>query len=116
MYRSLVLFALSLPLTACVIVNADSHKTYQGRFVGEETLSKIEPGTTQEYVLAVIGEPTTRTNLSTGGSVWKWEFSEKVTRKGHILFVLRDDSTKETRGATYVEFGEDGLVTSSWRD
>jgi outer membrane protein assembly factor BamE (lipoprotein component of BamABCDE complex) len=116
MFRTLVLLALSFPFASCVIVDADSHKTSQGRFVGDTTLSRIEPGATQEYVLAVIGEPTTRTNLSTGGAVWKWEFSEKVTRSGHVLFVVRDDSTKETRGAAYVEFGEDGLVSASWRD
>ena len=103
------------------IIDDDTLLRLYARWTGEEGAIqageyRIEPGATQEYVLALIGEPTTRTKLSTGGSVWKWEFSEKVTRKGHVLFVVNDDSTKETRGATYVEFDTDGLVTASWRD
>lgn len=117
MFRPSALALLAvLPLSACVVVSADSHKSFSGRFVGTETLKRIEPGATKEYVTALIGEPTTRTNLSDGGAVWKWEYSEKVTRKGHVLFVVSDGSTKESRGATYVQFGEDGLVEASWQD
>lgn len=118
MLRTCAILALSLStlsLQSC-LVSANSHKTHKGRFVGDETLARIQPGSTQEYVLALIGEPSTRTTLSDGGAVWKWEFSEKVSRSGHVLFIVSDDSQKETRGAAYVEFGEDGLVTASWRD
>ena len=99
-----------------MIVHADSQTTHEGRYVGDETLGQIRPGSTQEYVLALIGEPSSRSELSDGSSVWKWAYSQRVTSKNHVLLLFSGDSSRETQGAVYVEFGPDKLVRRTWRD
>jgi outer membrane protein assembly factor BamE (lipoprotein component of BamABCDE complex) len=114
----LALAALALPTTlgGCVIVNADSHTSHEGRYVGDETLAQIRPGATQEYVLALVGEPSSRNELSDGSAVWKWTYSQRVTSKNHVLLLFSGDSSRVTQGAVYVEFGPDKLVRRTWRD
>ncbi len=106
----------ALALGGCVIVNADSHTSYQGRYVTDETLSQVRTGATQEYVTALIGEPTTRTPLSDGSAVWKWTYSKRVTSKNHVLLLFSGDSSHESQGTVFVEFGPDLLVRHTWRD
>ena len=79
---------LAPALAGCVIVNADSHTKYEGRYVGDETLAQIRPGSTQEFVSALIGEPTSRTDLSDGTAIWKWSYSKRVTSKNYVLLLF----------------------------
>jgi outer membrane protein assembly factor BamE (lipoprotein component of BamABCDE complex) len=118
MTRSLLALALAGPLVlgACVVINADSHSSYSGRYIGDETLSKVQPGASEDLVKALFGEPTTKTELAEGGAIWKWSYQRKVQRHSYVLLLVRDDSTKETEGAAYVQFGADGLVRHVWRD
>src|SRR5262245_37949259 len=37
-------FACTSLLCGCVIVNADNHTKYEGRYVSDETLAQIQPG------------------------------------------------------------------------
>jgi outer membrane protein assembly factor BamE (lipoprotein component of BamABCDE complex) len=108
--------ACSPLLVGCVIVNADSHTKYEGRYVSDETLAQIQPGATQEYVLALMGEPSNRTELSDGTSIWKWAYSKRVSSQNHVLLLFSGDSSKESAGAVYVDFGPDHLVRRHWRD
>lgn len=104
------------PLAGCVIVNADSHTKYEGRYVSDETLTQIQRGATQEYVLALIGEPSSRTDLSDGTSIWKWAYSKRVSSQNSVFLLFSGDSSKESAGAVYVDFGPDHLVRRHWRD
>lgn len=122
MHRAARWILAALPLAAvstlagCVIVNADSHTRYEGRYVSDETLAQIQPGATQEYVIALIGEPSSRSELSDNSEVWKWAYSKRVTSQNHVLLLFSGDSSKESAGAVYVDFGPDGLVRRHWRD
>jgi len=122
MHRAARLVLAALPLAAaptlggCVIVNADSHTRYEGRYVSDETLAQLHPGATQEYVVALLGEPSSRSELSDGSSVWKWAYSKRVTSQSHVLLLFSGDSSKENAGAVYVDFGPDHLVRRHWRD
>jgi outer membrane protein assembly factor BamE (lipoprotein component of BamABCDE complex) len=113
---SVLPLACASTLAGCVIVNADSHTRYEGRYVSDETLARIQPGASQEYVIALIGEPSLRTDLSDGSSIWKWAYSKKVTSQNHVLLLFSGDSSKESQGAVYVDFGPDHLVRRNWRD
>jgi outer membrane protein assembly factor BamE (lipoprotein component of BamABCDE complex) len=99
---------------ACII-NVDSHSERSGRYVSASTLQQIEPGRTQEYVLALIGEPTSRTRLDGGTEIWKWAYSETKRSEGTLIFVFSGDDTSRTEGAAYVEF-QDGVVRKTWQD
>jgi outer membrane protein assembly factor BamE (lipoprotein component of BamABCDE complex) len=115
--RSLSALTLALPLAlgSCVVIGADSHTSEHGRYVGDETLAQIRPGESAEYVVALIGSPTSKTELSDGVSIWKYAYTHKTTRNNHLLFVLDADSTEETSGAVFVQL-KDGKVERSWRD
>ena len=101
-------------LTSCLI-SVDSHTQHTGRRISEQTLSQIEPGRKDDFVLAVLGEPTTRTKLADQSEIWKWEYREKRVQSGTLIFVFSKDETTVNEGAVYVEL-KDGLVVRTWRD
>lgn len=116
--------ALALPLCAaslagCLfcacIVNVDSHKERTGRYVSAATLQQVEPGRSPAYVLALLGEPTSRTTIEGATEIWKWTYSETKHREGQLIFVFDGDETQRIEGATFVEF-QDGLVRKTWQD
>ena len=102
-------------LPACFVIHADSHVHSTGKVVSAQTLSRIEPGRDREFVLALIGEPSTKTALQGGVEIWKWEYREQRTRSSGLLLVVDADETTERRGTTYVEF-RDGVVVKAWQD
>ncbi len=112
------LLALSLAtfvaLPACII-NVGTKTERTGRYVSSETLRQVEPGRSQDYVLALLGEPTSRTKLEPGGEVWKWSYTETKKREGRLIFVFSGDDTTSVQGAAYVEF-QNGVVAKSWQD
>lgn len=110
---------LSLPLVATLLtsclISVDSHTQHTGRRISEQTLSQIEPGRKDDYVVAVLGEPTRKTKLAEGNEIWKWEYREKRVQSGTLIFVFSKDETTVTEGAVYVEL-KDGVVVRTWRD
>lgn len=117
MNRSLSALALCLPLAlgSCVVIGADSHTTEHGRYVGDETLAQITPGKSAEYVIALLGQPTTQTDLADGVSIWKYSYVRKTRSNNHLLFVLDADSTRESSRSVFVQL-KDGSVERTWRD
>jgi outer membrane protein assembly factor BamE (lipoprotein component of BamABCDE complex) len=110
-------FALLAALPAgCVVVQSDTKTSTSGHEVSETTLAQIRPGATQEYVLALLGEPTRRSALGDGSSIWKWSSSRKETSSGSFILLFSGDRTVEIESSCYVEFAPDGLVRHTWRD
>jgi len=112
--------AVLLPLAALTlcsgcVINTDSHSHASGRYIGEKTFEQVSPGKTKEFVLAVLGEPETRTPLSDGTEIWKWIYRQKKKESGSVLFVFNGDTTTETETSTFVQF-KDGVVSQAWRD
>lgn len=107
--------AIASGLLAACIVNVDSHRERTGRYVSSSTLAQIEPGRSQDYVVALLGEPNTRTKLDGGIEIWKWTYSETKRSEGTLIFVFSGDETERIEGATYVEF-ENALVRKTWQD
>lgn len=112
---SLALAILASTTQSSCILNANSRTKVTGRYVSAETLRQIEPGKTQEYVIALLGDPTTRTKLADGVEIWKWQYTENRSSSGSFIFVFDSSESRETTNATYVEF-KDVLVTKAWRD
>jgi outer membrane protein assembly factor BamE (lipoprotein component of BamABCDE complex) len=107
---------LGLVASSCVVVHSDSHTQYSGRHVSDATLEQIKPESSQEYVLTLIGEPTSKSDLTDGSSIWKWSYTKKQTSSGHLILLFSGGSTTETNGAAYVEFTPEGRVRHAWRD
>jgi len=107
---SLVAFGLC----GCII-NTGSHSEQSGKYVSQQSFEQISPGKSKEFVLAVLGEPTSKTPLSDGTEIWKWRYRQTKKSSGSVLFVFNGDTTTETDTATYVVFKGD-VVSQTWRD
>lgn len=106
---------LALPLGGC-IVGGSSSTSITGTFVGRETLATIEPGaTTREYVLATLGEPTSKRTLSNGEELWRWDYRRVKKSSGYVLVVFGGSSREEVAATTFVHLQGD-LVKRVWQD
>jgi outer membrane protein assembly factor BamE (lipoprotein component of BamABCDE complex) len=107
-------FLLFVGLTGCLIMSNEKTEV-EGTEVSEETLSQIEPGSPEDLVLALLGEPTTRQDLSDGTTLLRWQY-RKTTKKGSAVLVIFAGSTKrEESGRIYVLL-RDAKVEKVWRD
>jgi outer membrane protein assembly factor BamE (lipoprotein component of BamABCDE complex) len=112
----LALILSSLPLgQACVMISTGGHEEVSGQYVSAETLAQIQPGSTQEYVMSLLDEPTTKTVLSDGTEIWKWTYSSTASSRSSLLFVLNAEKNTKRHHNSYIQF-EGGLVTKAWRD
>ena len=107
--------ALLAPLSSCVVIRSDTDSEIEGKYVGTTTLEQITPGKDQQYVMALLGEPTHRTSLDDGTEIWRWSYSEKKRSSGHVLLLIDTDSSRESQHSAYVEFSG-GQVVKAWRD
>jgi outer membrane protein assembly factor BamE (lipoprotein component of BamABCDE complex) len=102
-----------LPLSGCI--HGRSYSSLSGDYVGTGTYNRIEVGeTTDDWVLAALGEPTRRSELE-GGELWAYEYERTERSKGSVLLVIGGSSSEESSGGTYIEI-KDGIVTDAWRD
>jgi hypothetical protein len=107
--------AAALLLGGCLI-NSSSKTEYSGRYLSPAAVSQIEPGETrQDFVLATIGEPTTKTALDDGSEIWKWEYRKTRSSSGSVFLLLNSDNQTRSEGATYVVF-RDGVVEKVWQE
>ncbi len=111
---TLALLVAVAGLGACVI-DTSAHVEKSGRQFSHETLDEVRPGRTQEFVLALLGEPTSRSHAGDKTEIWKWEYKTREHRSGSFIFILDSDKTTEVRGTTYVMF-DDGKVAKVWQD
>ena len=107
--------ALACMVPAGCLIGSKSHVENSGKFVGEATLAQIEPGKSQAYWLARIGEPTGKVRGEGGTEIWKGGYTERRHPSGGVIFVISTESKTESQRTTYVEF-VDGKVVKAWRD
>jgi len=113
--RVALLLLLTLSSTSCVIVHSDKGVNRTGDYVSPRTLEQIKTGVSAEYVLAILGSPTTKSELENGTEIWKWRYTETLESHGGILIVFRSKSSTDTVHNSFVEF-EDDTVVRTWRD
>lgn len=113
--RMLLIVPVALLLPGCLI-NSSSRTEYSGRYLSPAAVSQIEPGETKrDFVLATIGEPTTKTTLDDGSEIWKWEYRKTRSSSGSVFLLLNSDSQTRSEGATFVVF-RDGVVEKVWQE
>ncbi len=115
--RTAFLFLALAGATLCpsCLINTSSHSDVSGKYVSPDTVAQIQPGKSEAYVLALIGEPSSRIMLDDGTQIWKWQYTETRNSQGHVIFLLNSDTSTATEKTTYVEF-QDGAVVRAWRD
>ena len=115
----LVMAGACAALTAGCVVGGDSTVKTHGRYIGDQTISRIIPGKMdKKWVHAVLGEPTSRSVPAENTEIWKWEYSRIKTSSGSVLFAVASGQAnrQETQiRNVYVEF-EGEIVKQVWRD
>lgn len=103
-------------LSGC-LANGSTTVRQTGRYVGEESISKIVPGeTTGEWVLAAFGEPTERQRLADGRTeIWRWVHTSRVKSSGGVFLLVQGSSDAERTTIAVVEV-VDGVVQRAWMD
>ena len=102
-------------LNAGCLVGGSSEFKREGNYVSDQTFNNIEPGKTgKAWILATLGEPSTKKEIEPGHELWKYCYKEKKEGDGYVLFIFGGSDKSETNGSVFVEFRDD-VVSKSWR-
>lgn len=107
--------AAALPLAGCRVVSSSTTISQSGNHISPNTLAQVQPGASPEYVLTLLGPPSTKTQLESGIEIWRWHHREERTSKGGVLLLFSGTRETTVERSTFVEFA-DGAVTKAWRD
>lgn len=89
---------------------------YDGTYISDDLLARIEPGTTtDDWILAVLGEPDARAQLRDGTQIWRWTY--RPTEQQVSVVEVFSKTEKEPKLATRVVFVQlrAGLVIEKWK-
>jgi outer membrane protein assembly factor BamE (lipoprotein component of BamABCDE complex) len=105
---------LSMLTTGC-LVGGGSTTRREGNYVSQSTLSNIETGkTTKAWIVATLGEPTTKIVLEPGHELWKYSYKETKESGGFVFLLYAGGDTKIADGTVFVEM-QNSIVTKTWR-
>jgi hypothetical protein len=105
----------TLVMPGC-LVNSSSKTHQSGTFVGKGTLEQIEPGrSTESFVVALLGQPTTRKDLGDGTELMRWVHTRRRTSSGGVFLLVASHNESETNTTTYVLL-RDSIVDRVWQD
>jgi outer membrane protein assembly factor BamE (lipoprotein component of BamABCDE complex) len=114
---ALLLAALALlPFVAggC-LVTSDSSEHRSGNYVADSTFDQIRPGkTTEGWVDATLGKPTSVSHLADGTDIWKYSYTERRDSSGAVFLIFGGSSSSEKTHTAFVEI-KDGIVRNAWR-
>jgi len=109
--------AVTLALGGCLI--SSSNSTYEsGRRVSPSTTSRIELGsTTESWLIATLGEPTSRSDVhgQPGVQILRYDYSRREESGGALFLIFAGSSSKSTSNSTWFEV-TNGVVTNYGHD
>lgn len=89
---------------------------YEGTYISDELVERIQVGkTTDDWILAVLGEPTGRSKLRDGTEIWQWIY-RPVVQEASVVEVFAKDE-KEPKLATRIVFVQirGTVVIDKWK-
>ena len=109
---SRTLIPLFLLTTFAAVGCKSDHTSLTGIRLGDETLKQFQVGeATERWLIAVIGPPTTRTDLPEGISILRYSTSEE---SGGLASLFSGKGGRNT--ATIYFIVRDGVVSQMWAD
>ena len=113
----LCLLALASFVGGCLVCgNSTVSYSEKGAMVSQKTLDQIEPGKTSKVkLLALLGEPTRKKELSDGSELYTYSYVKKTTNNVAVFLVLAMHEDDEKHDSLYFEI-EDDVVRKFWRD
>lgn len=114
---ALLLTCLALPQAGCLVSSSNS-TTESGVRVSNATLAQVVPGTTTEsWVVATLGEPTSRTDVpgQPGTQILRYDFSRSEESSGAVFLIFGGSTRRQTNSRAFFEVSN-GVVTRSWQE
>jgi hypothetical protein len=88
---------------------------FEGHYISDELFERIKLNeTTSDWVLALLGDPTSQTTLDDGTEVWKWIYREQGINTSILQLTSSDDAPTLPQMLTFVRLRE-GTVIDKWR-
>ena len=104
----------SLLLTGCLFT-ASNKESGSGTKVADETFKQIKEGqTSEEWVRATLGPPTSDTTMQNGGHILKYTYTEKRESSGAVFLIFGGHNEQTVEHNAFFEI-RDGKVTKAWR-
>jgi len=114
------LLAIPLLLGGC-LVTGGSKVEESGVKVTTATLEQVQPGvTTESWLRAALGEPTTREKASAEGAaplveLWKYRYTRTEAESGTVFLIFAGGSKEQSSTTAWFEL-TDGVVTRCWTE
>ena len=107
--------AFTMTATGCLVVSGRStHES--GIRISEATMQQVEIGeTTEAWIVAALGEPTSRTELDDHIVLARYEHSVTRAEGGAVLLIFAGGSATTRRSTTYFEY-DDGILCRTWSE
>ncbi|MCE2881133.1 MAG: hypothetical protein LW636_02050 [Planctomycetaceae bacterium] len=110
---TILLCALSTLLGGCVYTEGRTVRDV-GPQLSKESLAAVEPGkSTTEWLFAFAGEPKTRTTLTDGVELLRYD-SDRRTTEGWYIFMLFASSSNTIERTCWWFETKDGVIMRCW--
>lgn len=89
---------------------------YEGTYISDELLDIVKIGTTtDDWILAVMGEPDARTTLRNGTDIWRWTY-KPIEQQGSMVevFTRTEKEPKLAARSVFVQLRE-GIAIEKWK-
>lgn len=113
---TLTLGFLFLFAAAGCLVTSSSKTEESGTSVSQVTLNQIRPGeTTEAWLIAAVGEPTTRRDAGEGTTILRYEHVT-TTSSGGTVFLLFAGGSKKQKSSSVIFEVKDGVIQRYWTE
>lgn len=90
---------------------------YEGVYVSEKILERVEPGKTRtDWLLAVLGEPTSRSPLEDGSEIWKWCYRPVEQEASFVQIMGGGDGEPSLHPVSSYVHVRNGVAIEKWSD
>ena len=111
----IALFLSALMSTTGCLISGDHHETTSGTQVSDATFNRIKPNqTSEDWVRATLGPPTSDNSLRDGGRILKYVYTERHESSGAVFLIFGGHDEKQIDHTAFIEL-HNGLVTNAWR-
>ena len=109
-----LMLGTSLLLTGCLVTGSNK-ESGSGTKVSDETFKQIKVNeTTEEWVKATLGPPTSDTTMQSGGHILKYTYTERRESSGAVFLIFGGHDEKTVEHNAFFEI-RNGIVTKAWR-
>lgn len=105
------------PLGGCLVSSSNS-TVESGIMVTTATLDQVAPHqTTSDWLIATLGQPTTRVDVEgqPGVQIWRYDYSRTERSAGAVFLIFGGATKRQETSRAFFEVSQ-GVVTRAWRE